>query len=236
MRKTVVLISMFVSFTVVAFAQPKFTIVGGNEYNWGEVRPRESPLKAKIEFLNEGNEPLIIKNVRPGCGCTAAKPEKDTLLPGETTYMPVEYNVASNTGVTTKSIRIETNDPKRETVSFRITANVVRDIILKPTNHLPFRNLTVGTETSATIYMKNNTDKDIIFSNMRVEPQIVKFTIPETFTLKAGEEIEITGRMSPEAEGHQSARIIFSTNHPEYPTFEIPAYGTAVASQVLQGN
>jgi len=236
MSKLVVFIATFVSFTLVSMAQPKFVIVGGDEYNWGDVRPQDSPLKAKIEFRNEGNENLVIINVKPGCGCTAAKPEKDTLKPGETTYMPVEYSVAGNTGVTSKSIRIETNDPKKAATSYKITANVIRDIICKPTQHLPFRDLTVGKESSATVFVKNNSKTNITFSEMRIEPaepQILKLTIPAKFTLKPNEEIEITGRMLPKQKGYQNLKIIFKTNHPDYPTFEIPAYGNVVESAIL---
>jgi hypothetical protein len=236
MSKLVVFIATFISFTLVCMAQPKFVMVGGDEYNWGEVRPKDSPLKAKIEFRNEGNEDLVILNVRPGCGCTAAKPEKDTLKPGEITYMPVEYSVASNTGVTSKSIRIETNDPKKTTTNYKITANVVRDIICKPTQHLPFKDLKIGVEGSATVYVKNNSDKKITFSDLRIEPaepQVLKLTIPAKFTLKPGEEIEVTGRMFPKEKGYHNLKIIFKTDHPEYPTFEIPAYGNVAASQIL---
>ena len=233
MSKLTVFILTFISFSLVAFAQPKFTIIGGNEYNWGEVRPKDSPLKATIEFKNEGDEDLVIIRVAPGCGCTVAKPDKDTLKPNETTSMGITYNVSTNTGVTSKSIRIETNDPNRATTNYRITANVVRDIILKPAMHLAFRELRVGEEGSATVYMKNNSNANITFSDLRVEPPLVKLTIPATFTLNPGQEIEITGRITPKETGYMSARIIFTTNHPEHPTFEIPAYGNVASSPIL---
>ena len=233
MSKLVVFVLAFISFSLSSYAQPKFTIIGGNEYNWGNVKPSDSPLKATIEFKNEGNEDLIITRVAPGCGCTVAKPDKDTLKPNETTSMGIEYNVSGSTGVTSKNIRIETNDPERATVNYRITANIVRAIICKPAAHLAYKELRVGEESSATVYLKNNSDRDIIFSNLRVEPPVVKFTIPDTFTLPAGQEIEVTGRMTPKEAGYVRAKITFTTNHPDHPTFEIPAMGNVVESPIL---
>lgn len=233
MNKSIISILAFVSFTLVAFGQPKFTIVGGDEYNWGDVTPKASPLKASIALKNEGSEVLIIQSVKPGCGCSAAKPNKDTLAPGESSTMDVEFNISNYTGVTSKSIAIETNDPNRSKVFFRITANVNRAIIIKPGPYMPFKELKVGEESASTVYIKNNSNADIVFSDLKVEPPIIKLTIPTTFTLKPDQEIEITGRMLAKEAGYHSSKILLKTNHPDYPTFEIPAYGHAADSPIF---
>ena len=186
-----------------------------------------------MTFKNEGNENLIISKVQPGCGCTAAKPEKDTLAPSESTTMDITFNFGSSTGVTSKNIRIETNDPERSTVNYKIKATIVRDIICKPTNTLNFRNTTVGQEATQTIQMKNNSAKTIKFTDVRVEPEIIQLSIPNEFSIEPGKEISIVGKVTPQTAATSTAKISITTDHPDYPTYEISVVIKANASPIL---
>jgi hypothetical protein len=234
MNKLVISIVALFSVALVAYAEPKFVIVGGDKYSWGDVRPKDSPLKAEIKLVNEGNETLLIKNVRPSCGCTAAPLDKNELAPGESTLMRLEFRVSGDAGVTSKSITIETNDPNRSKVYYEISANVVRDIICKPSNYMPFKDLKVGTEGTSTIFLKNNSKESITFSDLKIEPEVgIKLTIPATFTLEPNKEVEITGRIMRNELGYFNSKIIMKTSHPEYPTFEIPAYGNVAESPIF---
>ncbi|MDR0927861.1 MAG: DUF1573 domain-containing protein [Ignavibacteria bacterium] len=236
MTKLLAIFTAFVSLTVCSYAQPKLTIIGGDEYSWGDVRPAQSPLKASIQLKNEGDKDLYILNVKPSCGCTAAKPEKDTLKPNEVTAMNVEFSVGANTGVTQKNVLIETNDPTRNKVWFKISSNIIRDIICKPSQHLAYKELEIGKEAEQSVYLKNNSQAPIHFSDMKVEPPIIKFTIPNSFTLKPGEEIEVKGKITPKNEGYNNVRITFKTDNPDNPTYEINAYGNAVASKIFNSD
>ena len=237
MNKLLVSLMLFVSFSVVCLSQPKFVIVGGDEYNWGKVPAAQSKVNASVVFKNEGTEILIIKKVNPTCGCTAAKPEKDTLLPGDTTVMNVELRLGAGTGITRKSITIETNDEARARVSYGLVVDIVRDIIFKPNEHINFRgeNVVVGQEASETIIIKNNSAKNIKFSGMKIEPDIVKVTVPPDFTLTPNEEIELTGRVTPTKEGHFNAKITFKTDNKDNPTISINVNGHALPNPILNG-
>lgn len=223
----------FFSITFVGYAQPQFVIIGGDVYNWGDVKPKDSPLKAEVLFKNEGNETLVIKSVKPGCGCTTAPLDKNELEPGESTTMRLEFRVGNDAGTTSKSITIETNDPNKAKVYYRISANVVRDIVCKPNLYMPFKDLKVGTEGTSTIFLKNNSKENITFSDLKVEPAGVKLSIPTNFTLVPNQEIEITGRLTRNEVGYFNSRITMKTSHPDYPTFEIPAYGTVTESPIF---
>jgi hypothetical protein len=233
MNRLVFLLTAVISFSLISIAQPKFTIVGGDEHNWGEVKPKDSPLKTSVQFKNEGNENLVMIQVKPTCGCTIAKPTKDTLKPGEVASMDVEYNVAGNTGVVAKNILIETNDPTRSKIYYKISANVIRNLICKPSDHLPFKELEVGKESTSTIYIKNNSNKEIHFSDLKVTPPIIKLTIPADFILQPNEEIEITGSLTAKDEGYISSKISMKTDDPDFPVLEIGAYGQATKSPIF---
>jgi hypothetical protein len=234
MNKLIVFLILFGSISLMGFAQPKFVIIGGDEYNWGKVKSTLSPVKAAITFKNEGTEKLVISKVKPGCGCTAAKPEKDTLSPGETTVMNVELKLSGN-GVMQKNITIGTNDPDKKTTNFKLVVDVVRDIIFKPSEMMPFKgeDVIVGKETSTTVYIKNNSEKDIKFYDLQVEPNIIKLTIPKEFTIKPGEEVDVVGRITPTKAGHFSSKITFKTDNPDYPIVTIHAHGQVNQNPVI---
>jgi len=73
------------------------------------------PVEVDFTFVNKGNEPVVIKNVTPTCGCTAAKHSQAPVLPGESSKITVTYN-AKKPGVFRKSIKIETSDDDNPTV------------------------------------------------------------------------------------------------------------------------
>ena len=70
--------------------------------------------KASYEFLvrNEGERELKIRAVKPTCGCTAALPIKNSVLPGDSTYVRVEFNPEGYVGVNKKGVTLITNDPQ----------------------------------------------------------------------------------------------------------------------------
>lgn len=234
MNKLIVNLILFVSISLITFAQPKFVIVGGDEYNWGKVKIKDSPVKASVIFKNEGTEKLIIKKVKTSCGCTAAKPEKDTLLPGDTTVMNVEVRLSGN-GQFSKNITIETNDPERNSVVYKVSCDIVRDIIFKPGENISFRgeHIMVGKEASETITIKNNTKEKIKFSDLKVEPDILNLVIPNEFTLIPDEEVELTVRLTPTKEGPFHSNITFKTTNADNPSVLINVHGHAIPNPIL---
>ncbi len=94
------------------------------EYDWGEV-PRGDHVKYDFVVSNVGGDLLKIKDVRASCGCTAAKPEKSDLAPGESTNINVDFNSTGRSGRQTKYITVKTNDPEKPEIRFKFTGVVV---------------------------------------------------------------------------------------------------------------
>ena len=238
MNKLIGYLILFVSISIVSFAaptQPKFVIVGGDEYDWGKVKPKDSPLNASIIFKNEGNADLVILKTKAGCGCTIPKLEKDTLLPGDTTVMNVKLNISGN-GLFQKTIDIETNDPERKLIKYKLKCDIVRDIIFKPGEYMAFRgeNAVLGKELTETVTIKNNFNRNIKFSDLKIEPlDVVKLTVPSDFTMKPGEEVTVTARHTPIKEGPVHAKITWKTDHPDYPTVTINVHGHINPNPIL---
>jgi len=78
-------------------------------FQFGTLKPKET---ATYEFkvVNQGKSDLIIRKVHASCGCTAVKPEKNVLAPGESTTIKTIYT-ADKPGNQRKSITVISNDP-----------------------------------------------------------------------------------------------------------------------------
>jgi hypothetical protein len=70
--------------------------------------PQGTPKSIDFEFKNTGDKAIIITNVKPACGCTAADYTKDPIAPGKTGYVKATYNAAA-AGAFTKTVTVTTN-------------------------------------------------------------------------------------------------------------------------------
>jgi hypothetical protein len=71
-----------------------------------------------FKFTNTGNQPLILMDVRPSCGCTTPDWSKEPVQPGKTGVIHVKYNSAGRPGKFNKSITVTTNIPNETKVLF----------------------------------------------------------------------------------------------------------------------
>ena len=80
-----------------------------------------------FEFVNTGDEPLLILNVNTDCGCTAAGYPKEEILPGDTAKISVRYNGRNNpTGTFRKQVRVRSNDPDNPLVRLIIRGKAIK--------------------------------------------------------------------------------------------------------------
>jgi uncharacterized cupredoxin-like copper-binding protein len=112
--------------SVISFAQmiPPKVASQQMEYDFGQVA-RGQHVKYNFVVSNVGGDLLKINDVRASCGCTAAKPEKDDLAPGESTNIQVDFNSTGRSGRQTKYITVKTNDPDNPEIRFKLTGVVV---------------------------------------------------------------------------------------------------------------
>jgi hypothetical protein len=80
----------------------------------------------EFKFKNEGKRDLIIRYVRPTCGCTAVQQgtQGAGIKPGETSSIKASFNSGSYSGKVQKTIYVYTNDPKNSEVVLMINADV----------------------------------------------------------------------------------------------------------------
>ncbi|GIV54064.1 MAG: hypothetical protein KatS3mg039_0582 [Candidatus Kapaibacterium sp.] len=223
-----------VAAAVVATAQPKLEIIGGDTYNWGQIKPSNNPLKGTLKLKNAGNEPLEIKSVKPSCGCTATKLDKNILEPGEVASVDVSLNIGTATGPITKTVTITSSDPSNETKIVYLRAEVVRAVMLSMP-YIAFTDLSIGKQSTASITVKNNSSENITCFGFEATNGLI-VNPKGRVELKPGEEFKLSASLVPDAEGYFNGTIKFSTSHPDFPTIDVPVYGNVLkpASPVFQ--
>ena len=93
-----------------------------DKFDFGDVK--QGPvLEGIFDFKNTGQNVLVIKNVKPACGCTGVVAnEKKEYQPGESGTVKFTFNTEGRMGKNEKTITVETNDPKEpnKTLSFAV--------------------------------------------------------------------------------------------------------------------
>ena len=93
----VVAVLPFFSFTtlknVAVFSMAKINWVK-DSHHFGEI-VQGKPVTAEFSFTNTGDEPILIADVVPGCGCTASDYSKEPVAAGKSSKIKVIYNAAS---------------------------------------------------------------------------------------------------------------------------------------------
>lgn len=125
MNKVIILVCMMASITFAQLMGPKIS-VQQSEFNFGDIK-QGNVVAHEFVIHNTGDDALEIKNVRASCGCTAVKPEKDVLKPGESTKIKVTFNTAGREGKQQKYVYITTNDKEKPEVRLKFNATVLAD-------------------------------------------------------------------------------------------------------------
>ncbi len=92
------------------------------EHNYGTIQ-KGGDGNCEFVFTNEGNEPLILSNVKASCGCTTPSWTKEPIMPGKTGTIKVRYNT-NNVGSFTKTITVTSNAIDSPRVTLKIKGKV----------------------------------------------------------------------------------------------------------------
>lgn len=78
----------------------------------------------QFKITNTGKSSLVIRKTKASCGCTASKPQKTELEPGESTFIDVSFNSTGKLNYVIKYITVISNDPKLPEQRLKIFCNV----------------------------------------------------------------------------------------------------------------
>lgn len=125
--------SFWILLIAVNYAQivgPKISVQPMN-FDFGDIKYGDT-VTHDFVALNTGGDILIIKDVRASCGCTAVKPDKTELKPGESTNIKVQFNTIGREGKQSKHVYVSSNDPSNSEIRLSFTANIVKEKVSGP--------------------------------------------------------------------------------------------------------
>lgn len=106
--KRSILTILFGTWLAVAWAQPKI-VFDSKEHDFGTFEEETGPVTHIFKFVNQGNEPLMVTNVRTTCGCTASQYTREPIAPNDSGEIKVTYNPKGRPGRFSKPIYVTTN-------------------------------------------------------------------------------------------------------------------------------
>ncbi len=95
------------------------------EHQYGTIQ-KGGDGDCEFKFWNDGNEPLILQNVKASCGCTTPSYTQKPVMPGQSGVIKVHYNT-NNIGGFSKTVTVTSNAVDNPRVVLRIKGNVKPD-------------------------------------------------------------------------------------------------------------
>lgn len=81
-------------------------------------------IEVAYRFKNTGSKPLVIKDVRPSCGCTVAEKPEEPIAPGGEGIIKGVFNSANKLGPNHKTLHVVANtNPDTYTLTFTVVVN-----------------------------------------------------------------------------------------------------------------
>jgi hypothetical protein len=114
------------------------------------VVARGADARYRIKFTNKYQPSVHIASVTTSCGCTAAKPSKDTLASLESAYIEVTMDTRKFQHEKNSSVTVVIDQPLHAQVRIPIKAYIRTDVVLTP-GGAEFGALAKGTEKERTI-------------------------------------------------------------------------------------
>ncbi len=128
-----VIMSVFVFFLVADLSAKNVEEVEGPKLEFvkeaeelGEIKVNElEEYNLEIEFVNSGNEPLILSQVRGCCGTRIMEWPREPISPGDKGIIKVKFRLAPRPHNVSRVVTVLSNEPAGQKV-FRIKGKVVK--------------------------------------------------------------------------------------------------------------
>lgn len=94
------------------------------EYDFGRWSEADGLRDGKVRLVNHGPEAVVIRRVRPSCGCTGVDWPQKPIAPGDTAEIRFNYNPEGRPGAFEKTIKVFLDDAEQPEV-IRIKGTVI---------------------------------------------------------------------------------------------------------------
>ncbi len=224
--KVFFIISLLVAFSPLLVAQPKFTLVEGTHFDFGDLY--YGTAKKILTIRNDGLDTLEISNVSASCGCTGTLMSNDHLAPHDSGALSITFNTKNIVGKAEKAVSLETNDPDHKKVRITFSANVIGILDLQPEYiYFQLKGDSAGTQN---VTVKNRGTSDVNITSATTTMPNVKLSLSRTH-LKPTEEATLTVTLSPAGKGTVKGNIELTTDHPKLPSIQVRVFGLVMEKE-----
>lgn len=199
-------------------------IVEQPHYSFGTILQGKK-VEHTFVLKNGGDAPLLIKQVRPSCGCTAANVSSTTIQPGKKGEIRTSFNSTNFYGSLTKSIVVETNDPKTPAYNLSLNGTIIEEIEVNP-KQLNFGRMKVNTAKTMEFALENKGTRPLKITAVRSSlPQATVKTGKNPINPGQRELVAVT--VTPlETDRVISGYVSLTTDYPTKQTISVPFYGS----------
>lgn len=218
--------------------------IGQESHDFGRVM-QGTVADHTFELVNDGTEDLIIKQVKPTCGCTVAQVKVendageivdytfgDAIIPGRKVHLPAKLHTKNKSGHQTTRINVFSNDP-RGTIQLGLEADIDPFFNIAP-RFLNFGQISVGdvVEKKAVISTSKGTNVGLAM----VEQSLPAGTIADLTPINPDGEgraarWDLTIKLGPDLTEGNLARAINLTSDVEIPGADPVVDGAAAKYQ-----
>jgi len=207
----------------VASAAPDLKLTT-TQFDFGEVYQGEKVLHA-FEFVNAGQDPLVIDRVRSSCGCTAVLLSDKNLEPGETGQIQATFDSTRFRGEVSKTIYLYSNDPVQPVRQLKIKGRVLEIVAIEPAQ-VNFGTVSGDQTLVSQVVLRNQGEQPLTFGQPSTTAAELQAEMPKT-TLVKGEEVTLELMLSPKPGTIRfSGYILLPVNGVPKGQLRIPVYAS----------
>ena len=96
------------------------------------TRPNTVEVDHDFVIRNSGELPLVISQVRSGCGCTHAQMSQSVIVPGSNAVLSARLTLRGIVGLKRTNIYLHTNDPDKPVFQCQLSGTAVADLSVSP--------------------------------------------------------------------------------------------------------
>lgn len=196
-------------------------------YDYGAVDNRQT-VEHTFLLRNDGTLPLVITEVRAGCGCTTTALSTNTISPGHTARLTARLSLQGIMGPKPSSIYLHSNDPQNPVFACQFTGTALAELEVSPAR-ISTVILPGGDEVDQRISIVNRTGQPLHLTGIRT----ADFFTAEAVTNENGIAYSLIVRLVPglKAPGADGTLVV-TTDHARYARLEIPV-SVAVSSEII---
>lgn len=213
------------SLAAIAASAPEL-VVDRPVFEFGTITQGEK-VDHSFVLKNRGSAPLTIKNTKTSCGCTVASVSSSVIPPGKNTAIKASFDSNNFFGPVTKTISVETNDPKNPVFVLTLRGTVVEEIVVAP-RQVNLGTLKTGTVKEVFITIENKGSTQLKLTDVKSSLPQVTIRVARNVVNPGNAGTIIVNATTRDEDRMLSGYLTIKTNNPTKPLITIPVFGSVV--------